>query len=93
VVVDPVDVDTVLGGSALVVESDCGTVSFTGTVDVEPGTGAVELGATEPVPVSEVVSDDGVSATARPAPLTTATPIPRATAKAPTRPTYAAAPI
>jgi hypothetical protein len=91
VVVDPVDVDTVLDVLVSVVEIDCGAVLSVVAVGDVPDSEAVELEGAEPDSDSEDASDGGVSATARPAPLTIATPIPSATANAPTRPTYAAA--
>jgi hypothetical protein len=103
-VVPPVDVDAVSDGSAAsVAESGSGAASFTVPVGVVPvgvvpvgagsDSGAVEFDPAGPDSDSEDASDDGVSATAGAAPLTMATPIPSATANAPTRPTYAAAPI
>jgi hypothetical protein len=107
VVVLPVDVDVVFDGLAgSVVESVGGAASLVVSVDVVVGfvsgfvsglasdSGAVEFGADPEVfdcEDSEDDSDDGVSAVARHAPLTKATPIPSATANSPTRPTYAAA--
>jgi hypothetical protein len=106
VVVLPVDVDVVSDGVAgSVGESVGGAASLVVSVDVVAGfvsgfasdSGAVEFDADpevfdcEDCEDSEDDSDDGVSAKARPAPLTMATPIPSATANSPTRPTYPAA--
>ena len=89
-VVDPVDVDTV-------VEPDVGSV-VADVVSVE-GSADSDAGVLVDDSVEDVCEDESdvdvsvvsARATPYPCPVTTATPTPRATAKPPTRPTYAAA--
>ena len=88
VVVDPVDVDTV-------VEPEGGSV----VADVVSVAGSAESDAGVLVDGSDCVDDESeddvpvvsAHATPYPCPVTTATPTPSATANPPTRPTYAAA--
>ncbi|HKP43950.1 hypothetical protein [Mycobacterium sp.] len=91
VVVDPVDVDTVVepDGGSVVVDA----VSLADFADSD--TGVLVDDSADGVCDEDESADDvsGVSAHAipYPCPVTTATPTPSATAKPPTRPTYAAA--
>src|SRR5215213_3734572 len=95
VVVDPVDVDTVVEPDVGSVVAD--VVSVEGSADSDAGVLVDDSDEgvcdEEDCEDESVVDVSGVSAHAipYPCPVTTATPTPRATAKPPTRPTYAAA--
>jgi hypothetical protein len=84
VAVDPVDVDTVVEPDVGSVVTDA--VSVEGSGDSDAGVLVDDCWDESDVDVSVV----SARATPYPCPVATATPTPRATAKPPTRPTYAA---
>jgi hypothetical protein len=89
-VVAPVETDTVLEDGVVVPVVVGPWLRSDGSPDVSEG-GVASVDGPVDDPDGLVVPDSVVSAPATPYPVTTAAPIPRATARPPTRPIYAAA--